>query len=541
MLPQAARSWGPIGGVVNSGIDLTLGRQSKPVQSISRTGLQEPLTLSGAGLTPELVTEAARAPAAVELAPEAWDRIDRSRRVVEAALEAGTPLYGVTRGLGSRAGEQLPAEALADFSRNTIRGRAGAVGRVLPADIVRALMLIRLNTLAIGYSGASPAVAQTLLSVVNAGLVPEMPETASTGSSDLCVMAHLGLALIGEGAFLDGPEGFPSPAQDVLEANGIPPLIPAPKDGLVLCSSSAYTAARSSLALVDGLRVLETAQTTAAMSLEAYRGNPSPLDPRASAARPQPGQQRAADGLRQRLAGSGLYRPDGPRRLQDPLSLRCVAPTHGAAFTAFDFLRSALDAELNGAGDNPVILAEEGTGLSTGNFQMPLLTVALDTAAAALAHVAVGVAGRCSRLLAGSASGLPDHLSRCYPDGSGFGPLMKTVDALLARIRHAAAGTPAELSAGASGVEDVIANAPFAAAKLQQLVEDLEQLVAIEAATAAQAIDLADLADALPPAVAAAHAAVRGVLPVLDRDRPLGAEVRGLCESLVRTGGLAGS
>jgi histidine ammonia-lyase len=504
---------------------------------------RDQITLTGASLTAEIVERAARHDLPVSLAPGAWERIDAGRRVVERAIETGLPLYGVTNGLGSRANEPLPREVLVDFSRNTIRGRSGAMGEPLSSDVVRALMVIRLNTLSIGGAGASRSVSETLARVLNAGLIPEMPETASIGSSDLCVMAHLGLALIGEGAFLEewnersGPVS--RPARDVLEEHGIPPLEPGPKDGLVLCSSSAFTAARSALALVDGLRALETAQTTAAMSMEGYGANPSPLDPRASAARPQPGQERAAEGLRRRLQGSRLFQPGGPRRLQDPLSYRCVAPTHGAAFTAFDLLRSALDAELNGAGENPLVLPGDQAVISTGNFQMPLLTVALDAAGQTLSHVAVGAIGRCCRMLAGDYAGLPVSLTRYWPDGSGFAPLMKTADALLAQIRHDASTTPAALSAGASGVEDTMANAPFAAKKLQRLVEHLEQLLAIEAAVAAQAVDMAGIRDTLPPPVAAAHAAVRRIMPVLDRDRSLSRELRGICAQLVRSGTLA--
>ncbi|MGA8260431.1 MAG: aromatic amino acid ammonia-lyase [Arenicellales bacterium] len=503
----------------------------------------EQITLTGRSLTAERVERAARRGAKASLAPEAWQRIEAGRRIVEQAIDSGTPLYGVTNGLGSRANERLPREILADFSRNTIRGRSGAMGEPLPADVVRALMVIRLNTLSIGGAGASRAVVETLLEVLNAGLIPEMPETASIGSSDLCVMAHLGLALIGEGAFVDPGARWVGaasrPARAVLEANGIAPLEPGPKDGLVLCSSSAFTAARSALALVDALRALETAQTTAAMSMEGYRGNPSPLDARVSAARPQPGQEQAAEGMRRRLQGSRLFRPDGPRRLQDPLSFRCLAPTHGAGFAAFDLLRSALDAELNGAGENPLVLVEDGTALSTGNFQMPLLTVALDAAGQALSHAALGAVGRCSRMMAGEYAGLPGALSPHWPGGSGFAPLMKTADALLAQIRHDAMATPAELSAGASGVEDTMANAPFAAKKLQRLIGHLEQVLAIEAATAAQAIDLAGVRDTLPPAVAAAYTGVRELMPVLEWDRPLGGEVSEVCARLVRTGILA--
>lgn len=501
--------------------------------------MHEPVTLTGVSLSAELVAQVARDRLQVRIAPEAWSRIEAARRVVENAIRSGKPLYGVTNGLGNRADDSLPADVLADFSLMTVRGRAAAVGPPLPADVVRALMLVRLNTLCLGRSGASRGVAEALLAVLNAGLIPEMPGTASVGSSDLCIMAHLGLALIGEGAFVDKATGASRPGRSALEAHGIPPLLLGPKDGLVLCSNSAFTAAGSALAVVDGLRALESAQTTAAMCIEGYRGNPTPLDPRVSSARPQPGQEHAAEGLRHRLRGSALNRADGPRRLQDPLSLRCTAPVHGAAFAAFDFLRSALEPELNGAGDNPVVLSEDDMALSNGNFQMPLLTVALDAVGQSLAHVATGVVARCARLLSGEQAALPENLSAYRPDGAGFAPLMKTAEALLAEIRHDAAATPAESSVTGGGVEDTLVNAPMAARKLRRLIGRLEQLLAVEALASAQAIDLAGVRDVLPPAVASAYSAVRGLAPTLGRDRPLGKEVEQVARTLVRTGVLA--
>ncbi len=506
----------------------------------SESGGREPLLLTGDSLTAATVARVARGGWRVEVTEESWQRIAAARRVVDTAIAAGTPLYGVNSGLGDRVGEALPAGVLADFSLMTLRGRATAVGPPLPADVVRAAMVIRLNTLCLGHGGASRGLVESLRDVLNAGLVPWMPGTGSIGSSDLCVMAHLGLALVGEGAFLDagdaGPASRPRAALEVLEEHGIARFVPGPKDGLVLCSNSAYTAAGAVLALVDGGRTLETAQTTAAMSLEGYRGNPGPLDARIAGVRPQPGQERAAAGLRRLLQGSALYRPGGPRRLQDPLSLRCVAPVHGAAMAALDFLWSALEPEINGAGDNPVVLPDENEVVSTGNFQMPLLTVALDAAGQALAHVAVGAVGRCARLLSGEQAGLPLNLTRQPPHGAGFAPLMKTAEALLAEIRHDAAATIAVLSATGGGVEDTVVNAPLAARKLQRVVVHLEQILAIEALVAAQAVDLAGVLDVLPENVATAHAAVRDRIPGLDRDRPMGEDVARVVADLIRPG-----
>lgn len=497
-----------------------------------------PITLDGQTLTPASVVRIARENATVSLSPAARERIAAGRRIVEQVLASKTPVYGLTTALGDRAGEPLPEAVLSEFSMHVVRGRSMATGEALPAEVVRGLMAVRLNTLATGGSGASLAVAEHILALLNAGLVAEMPGLGSSGASDLCVMAHLGLAMIGEGAFLDD-DGAPVDAGEMLARHGIPPLQLGPKDGLALCSNNAFSAARAALALCDAERALECAQTIAAMTMEGFRANPSPLDPRAGAARPQPGQQRAADGLRRRLAGSRLFQPGGPRRLQDPLSLRCTASTHGAGYAALEQLRAALDPELNGAGDNPLVLIEDETVLATGNFQMPALTVALDGLGQALAHLATACAGRCARLLTARHTDLPANLSPHWPHGSGMAPLFKPVEALLGEIRHEAMTTPAEVSAAADGVEDTVVNAAAAAGKLQRLVVQLQRLLAIEAVMAAQAIDLAEVHDVLPPAIAAAHADIRALVPHMDHDMPMSPHVRAVAERLLQTGTLA--
>jgi len=501
---------------------------------------RDPIDLDGETLTPESIAAIARGGVAATLGTMARERMTAGRRVVERALASDIPVYGLTTGLGDRAGKRLPTEVLQEFSYSVVRGRAMALGAPLPGAVVRALMAVRVNTLGRGGSGASPAVAERILALLDAGLVPEMPETGSSGSSDLCVMAHLGLALIGEGAFIDG-DGIRVPAADMLERHGLQPLALGPKDGLALCSNSAFTAGRSALAACDAGRVLETAQTVAALTMEGFRANPSPLDPRAGAARPQPGQQQAAKGLLRRLAGSCLLEPEGPRRLQDPLSLRCLASTHGAGYVALDHLREALDAEINGSGENPLILAQDDAILSTGNFQMPALMLALDGAGQALAHIATASTGRCARLLTGRHTDLPQTLSPHWPTGSGFAPLLKPAEALLAEIRQQACATPPALSPGADGVEDTMVDAPLAAKKLERLIGLVEQVLAIEAAMAAQAIELAGVQTVLPPAVAEAYRQVRTVVPPLDEDASMSAPIRALCTELIGSGALAGN
>jgi histidine ammonia-lyase len=296
-----------------------------------------PLALTGHDLTPETVAQVARRDRAVALAPAALERMAAARAVVERHLEQDRPVYGLTTGLGARVTHRLPREVLSEFSRLTILGRSNAVGPRLPRDVVRALMLVRLNGLLAGGAGAAPAVAEAIAALLARGLTPVMPSIGSIGAGDLCVLAHLGLALIGEGEI--EVEGRARPAAEALADAGLAPLTLGPKDGL----GAAY----------------ETAQIAAALSMEGFRANLSPLDPRAAAARPAPGQAEAAAGLRRLLAGGALTEAGAARRLQDPISLRCVSQVHGSLKAALAFAGQALGPELNGAADNPLVLIEQ--------------------------------------------------------------------------------------------------------------------------------------------------------------------------------------
>ncbi|HEX6102254.1 MAG TPA: aromatic amino acid ammonia-lyase, partial [Alphaproteobacteria bacterium] len=212
---------------------------SPPPQG-GRERKRAPLILSGRGLTPERVAEAARGRRPVALAPDALERMRRSRAVVERAFAEDRAVYGLTTGLGARVGHRLTPEDASDFSRQTILGRANAVGPRLPAEAVRALMVVRANQMALGGSGAQPAIARLLVDMVNAGVHPEVPSIGSIGAADLCQLAHLGLALIGEGKAEHG--GALLPAGEALARAGLAPVALGPKDGLAICNSNAATA-----------------------------------------------------------------------------------------------------------------------------------------------------------------------------------------------------------------------------------------------------------------------------------------------------------
>jgi histidine ammonia-lyase len=487
------------------------------------------MMLTGAGFTPELVAEVARGRRPVALAPEALERMRRSRGVVERAFAENRAVYGLTTGLGARVGHRLTREAAAEFSRQTILGRANAVGPRLPAEAVRALMAVRANQMALGGSGAQPAIAELLVAMLNAGVHPEVPSIGSIGAADLCQMAHLGLAMIGEGRAEHG--GALLSASEALARAGLAPVALGPKDGLAICNSNAATAGRAALALGDAADTLRLAQLAAALTFEGFRANLSPFDARVQAARPAPGQQQAAAQLLALLDGSLLMRPGAARRLQDPLSLRCVSQVHGALIAALGFAREALDPEINGAGDNPLVIAEEDAILSTGNFHTTALALALDTLAIAVAQTGALSAARAQRLLSDKLTELPANLIAGDGASSGFAPLAKTGQALMAEIRLLAQPASIDPRMGAEGVEDDSSNAPLAVRKLGDILERMRPLLAIEMIEAAQAIDLRR-PERMGKAAERAYALVRALVPPLEADRPLGADVERVSEAL---------
>jgi histidine ammonia-lyase len=493
--------------------------------------VSQALILTGNDLTAEAVRAVARFGRAVRLAPDAVRRMARSRAVVLAAIAENRPVYGLTTGLGARVDHRLPADALtlAEFSRLTVLGRANAVGPPLPQDAVRATLVVRANQMALGGSGADPQVAQALVALLNAGVHPEIPAIGSIGAADLCHMAHVGLTLMGEGrAEL---AGVALPAAEALRRAGLEPLRLGPKDGLAICSANAATAGRAALALLDGEDIRLLAQAAAALAYEGFQANTSPLDPRVQAARPAPGQREAAGELLRLLEGGTLCEPGRARRLQDPLSFRCVAQVHGALGHALRFASPALAAELNGAGDNPLVLVEDDEILSTGNFQTTALALALDTVALAMAQTGTLSAARGQRMLSERLTDLPANLTPRGPTASGFAPLTKTGQALAGEIRLLANPASIDPRAGAEGVEDDSSNAPLAVRKLADIVERMRLTLAIEMIEAAQAVELRRPAR-LGHGGALVYEAVRNLVAPLDEDRPFGVEVERLAAAL---------
>jgi histidine ammonia-lyase len=491
------------------------------------------IALDGAALTAEQVELIACSHAKVAIASSAHAAIRKGRDIVERYLEAGIPAYGLNTGLGARVGETLPKTELEGFSYRMVRGRAQGVGPALGEAQVRAIMAVRLNTMLTGAAGQSLGLATYLSEVLNRGVTPVVPRIASIGATDLVGMAAIPHALIGEGEII--LNGRRMPASQALQAAQLPPLKLGPKDGQVLCNNTAFTTGQAVLTARRAERALLSHVVAAALAFEGFRGNSSPLQDETAKLRPLPGQIRAARELR-RLLKDGLLLQEGEaRRLQDPLSIRCMAQVFGSSFEALEQLERILSVEINSSSDNPAVLIQEERIVTTGNFHQLQLALGLDQLGRALGWCATDGVSRVARLMNSGFSGLPPLLSSQATERAGFGPLLKPIEALRGEIVQLANPVAIMPSHNADGQEDSLSHAPQAAQKLADLVEHYEILVAFELIAAAQAIDLGKPAK-IAPQLAEVHAAVRRVSPFIEEDRPLGREIEAIADDLVRSG-----
>jgi histidine ammonia-lyase len=482
------------------------------------------------------VVAIARGFAKVRLSDAARQRLAAARSVVE-RLAAGTmPIYGLNTGLGAGVDTRLSGAEMSAFQRRVLLGRAVAIGPRLGTDQVRAMIAARLAGLAQGASGISPAFADTLVDLLNGRVHPVVPATGSVGESDLALLAHAFLPLVGEGeAELHGEI---LPGAEALRRAGIAPPVFGPKDGLALVSANSGSVGIGALVLADARLVLAALDAAMALSLEGFRGNPTPFDARLQALRPAPGQVEAARRLRALLAGSllndrGVGEAGGPRRVQDPLSLRCFASVQGAALFAFDQAESVLGCELAGAGDNPAVLVHDGVMISNGNFDVTALALAFEMLGQALAQCAILATARIAKLQSPALSELPRFLTAHGATHAGLAVTQKTAAVLEAEIRHLAQPVTLMVAATADGVEDYATLAPRVMAKTGEIAARLALITALELVNAGQALALRR-PERLGAGVERVLAWLRGRVAALDGDRPLGPEIERLGAAILR-------
>jgi len=450
-----------------------------------------------------------------------WAQMAHSNALVRAAANDGVPVYGVTTGLGPKVVQTLSTDEIAAFSMATLRGRAHAIGPSLTRPVVRAAMAVRLNTWLKGASGADPAVGQHLLACLNADLVPYVGSTTSIGAADLMWGATMGLALWGEGRFLDHENG----ASEVLQTTGLTPPTLGPRDGLALASHSSFTTALAALGLHRARAVLRAGQVACALSMEGFRANTTPFRADILALNNQPGAAEAGAALRDVLAGSDLLKPGAARRLQDPLSLRNAVQVQGSVLATLGTLNAALTKELNGSSDSPAVLSETREIASSGNFLNPYLDVVLGAANRAILQMAAQTASRIQRMLANRFTDLSDGLNDAAAGNAGLGPVTKISEALFAEIAQAATPAPVYPSSSADGVEDTICYAAVSGKALDQICSYMEKMIAIELIIAAQATEMRPQSEKIASDLRDVLQGIRATIPPQKDDRSLGAEI----------------
>ena len=495
------------------------------------------VTLGTAHVALDDLVAVARDCAVVALAPEVAPRLAAARAVVDELASTSTPIYGVNSGLGANVGEPIDASTLENFQLSAIRARAVGVGPPYDAASVRAMLFARVASLTVGGTGVSPRVVDALVALLNARVHPRVPRYGSIGVADLPQLSHLALPLIGEGEAEVGGEVLAGAV--ALERAGLKPLRLGAKDALALVSANSATVGRAALVLHDAFAMLDQWNAAVALSYEGFRANLSPIDARAVRARPAPGQVEIADRLRVLLAGSRLFKADSARRVQDPLSLRCVPQVHGALWWMLAEARSQVELELNHAGESPLVLVSDREIISTSNFHVPALALALDAAAIAFAQSAALAAERCIKFVSPAMTELPLQLTRHGPQESGFATVQKTLTALCNEIRLRANPGSLDFLPVSERIEDHAPMTLGVVEKLGEIVERARYLVAIECLIAAQAVDLRGLRpDELGAGARHVYQHVRAEVSMLDHDRPLGADIERL-ERQLRSGELA--
>ena len=487
-----------------------------------------PLVLDGASLTIADVVALAAGGRSVTLAPSAAARMRATRTVVEGLAARGEAVYGVTTGFGKLSDVAIPADQLAQLQVNLIRSHAAGVGPRLPEEEVRAMMLLRANVLAKGFSGARPALAELLCGMLNARCWPDIPEQGSVGASgDLAPLAHLALALIGDGE-LNHPGGR-GPAAEVLAAHGLATVTLGPKEGLALINGTQAHTAVAALAVTAARRAWVTAHVAGAMSLEALLGTPTPFDPRIHAARGQRGQQVSAALLLELLRDSQIREShrEGDTRVQDAYALRCMPQVHGPVLEAIEFAEGLITTELNAATDNPLVF-DDGTMLSGGNFHGQAVALALDILAIVMTNLAVMSERRIDRLVHPDLNeGLPPFLTPTAGVSSGFMMAQVTAAAITSECKGLAHPASVDSIPTDGSKEDVVPMAMGAATKLRRLLRNVESVLAVEVMCATQGIDFRRPLRG-SRAVEAAHAEVRSLVPALTADRVLGPDIERL-------------
>lgn len=451
----------------------------------------------------------------IALTNDAVDAVKRSHAYLADRLKrSDAPIYGVNTGFGSLADTRIDKRDLAQLQRNLVMSHACGSGEPVPAEIVRAMLVLKVQNMAFGHSAVAPATVQRLIDMYNADMLPVVYERGSLGASgDLTPLAHLCLPLIGLGEVVWN--GKRMPAAKALKALGWKPLELGPKEGLALLNGTQFMNAYASLLTLKAERLAQVADVIAAMALDAYDGRSEPFHPSVHAVRPHPGQAAVAGHMRELLKDSQLLaRPK--KHVQDPYSFRCIPQVHGASRDAIAYVKDVVERELEAVTDNPTVFDDEDLVVSAGNFHGQPLAVALDFLAIAVAELG-SISERRTYKLIGGQRGLPAYLVAKPGINSGFMIPQYTAASLVSANKQRCMPNSVDTIDSSNGQEDHVSMGAAAALKTWAVVHDVERILAIELLNAAQALDFRRPAKSAP-AIEAVHKRFRSVVPFVEQD-----------------------
>jgi len=502
------------------------------------------LHINGNDLTLEAVREVAVERRAVLLAPDAREAVNRARSVVDALIANNKVSYAITTGVGKLSDVRIAGDQIREMQVNLVRSHAVGVGDPLSTTEVRAMMLLRANSLSKGHSGVRAQTIDTICEFLNRGVTPFVPSQGSVGASgDLAPLAHLALALIGEGECIDDG-GNRVPTADVLHREKIAPLVLEAKEAVSLINGTQAMLAVGVLSLLASESLVDSADVVGGLSLDALQGTMAAFDDRIHRARPHQGQLITAANLRKMVEGSEInhsHRDCG--RVQDAYSLRCIPQVHGAVRDTLAYCRSVFETEVNSAVDNPLVFVKagnsaEGDVISGGNFHGEPVAFALDFLGIALSALAGISERRLERLVNPALSeGLPPFLAPGAGLNSGFMMPQVTAAALVSENKVLAHPASVDSITTSGNKEDFVSMGMTAGLKLKRIVANTTNVLAIEAMAAAQALDF--LAPLKPSNRGQqAHAAIRSVCPTMEKDRVMYHDFANLAE-LIASGKVA--
>jgi len=496
----------------------------------ARGSSRDRVQVDGEGLTIEKVVRVAREGAKAALNSEARERMKETRRSLLKLVEGGRTIYAVNTGVGDLVSVRIPNDELRALQVNLLRSHACGVGERFPEDVCRAMMLLRANALAKGYSGVRPEVVEMLLSLLNKGVVPSIPSQGSVGSSgDLVMLAHLGLVMIGEGE-ADAGRGFES-GDKALRRKKIRSIRLEPKEAISIINGTQAMTAVGVLTVKDSAILADNAQIAAAMSLEALRGTSSAFNLKISKARPHPGQLRVSSNMLALLEGSKIMisHHDCPK-VQDAYSLRCVPQVMGASLQAIWYAQDVLQVEINSATDNPLYLPEDGMVISGGNFHGQPVALAMDFLSLAVHELGSFSERRTARLVDDKLSGLPPFLTRHPGVGSGMMVPQYVAASLVSENKSLVHPASADSIPTSANQEDHNSMGTISARKAWSIADNVRKVVAVEMITACQGLEFISFKSS--PAVEKVRAVLRKEVPALDKDRSMAKDIDRVAEMI---------